>query len=91
ADVWNHTGNLEDFTHKVSVLRQHCETVGRDPSEITLSLQYWLKQEDLGSAIDDLKRIQDAGATHFVLVIPPPHGPGIAARVAEEVILKVKS
>ncbi len=90
ADIWNHTGNLDDFTRKVGILHQHCADVGRDPAAITLSLQYWLKQDDLGSAVDDLKRIQDAGATHFVLVIPPPHGPGIAERVVEEVILKVK-
>lgn len=40
ADIWNNLagqqGNLE---RKVQVLRQHCETVGRDPSEIRISQQ----------------------------------------------------
>ncbi len=90
ADIWNHLGTVEEFNHKVGVLHRHCEEVGRDPSEITLSLQYWVKPDDLGSSVEELKRFQDAGVSHFVLVVPPPHGPGIAARVAEEVIARVK-
>jgi alkanesulfonate monooxygenase SsuD/methylene tetrahydromethanopterin reductase-like flavin-dependent oxidoreductase (luciferase family) len=90
ADIWNHLGTVEEFNHKVGVLHRHCEDVARDPGEITLSLQHWVKPEDLGSSVDELKRFQDAGVSHFVLVVPPPHGPGIAARVAEEVIARVK-
>ena len=40
ADIWNnlavHQGQL---AHKVSVLRQHCEAIGRDPSAIQVSQQ----------------------------------------------------
>ena len=40
ADIWNnlavHQGQL---AHKVSVLRQHCEAIGRDPAAIQVSQQ----------------------------------------------------
>jgi alkanesulfonate monooxygenase SsuD/methylene tetrahydromethanopterin reductase-like flavin-dependent oxidoreductase (luciferase family) len=38
ADMWNAMGTLELMTHKVEVLKQHCEAVGRDPSEIEFTL-----------------------------------------------------
>jgi F420-dependent oxidoreductase-like protein len=38
ADHWNFTGGTpEQFAHKRDVLHAHCQDVGRDPSEITLS------------------------------------------------------
>jgi alkanesulfonate monooxygenase SsuD/methylene tetrahydromethanopterin reductase-like flavin-dependent oxidoreductase (luciferase family) len=38
ADMWNAMGSLEKMTHKIDVLRQHCEAVGRDPSQIEFTL-----------------------------------------------------
>jgi alkanesulfonate monooxygenase SsuD/methylene tetrahydromethanopterin reductase-like flavin-dependent oxidoreductase (luciferase family) len=38
ADMWNAMGSLEKMTHKIEVLRQHCEAVGRDPSQIEFTL-----------------------------------------------------
>jgi alkanesulfonate monooxygenase SsuD/methylene tetrahydromethanopterin reductase-like flavin-dependent oxidoreductase (luciferase family) len=37
ADMWNAMGSVEKLRHKISVLRTHCETVGRDFSEIELT------------------------------------------------------
>ncbi len=37
ADMWNAMGSVEKLRHKVSVLRTHCDTVGRDFSEIELT------------------------------------------------------
>jgi F420-dependent oxidoreductase-like protein len=37
ADYCNVIGDAATIAHKVSVLRAHCETVGRDPSEVTVS------------------------------------------------------
>ncbi len=34
ADMWNGFGDLETIRHKLAVLEQHCETEGRDRSEI---------------------------------------------------------
>ena len=39
ADAWNAWTTPEVLEHKVGVLRQHCEAIGRDPSEIHVSSQ----------------------------------------------------
>ena len=40
ADIWNNlAGHQDSLLHKVDVLKRHCDTVGRDPSEITISQQ----------------------------------------------------
>ncbi len=40
ADIWNNLAvNQSRLEHKIQVLRQHCDAVGRDPSEITISQQ----------------------------------------------------
>jgi alkanesulfonate monooxygenase SsuD/methylene tetrahydromethanopterin reductase-like flavin-dependent oxidoreductase (luciferase family) len=38
ADLWNAMGTLELMAHKVEVLKQHCEDVGRDPATIEFTL-----------------------------------------------------
>jgi F420-dependent oxidoreductase-like protein len=37
ADMCNIVGDAATIAHKIAVLRHHCEAVGRDPSEITVS------------------------------------------------------
>jgi F420-dependent oxidoreductase-like protein len=39
ADQWNTWTTPQQLAHKVSVLRAHCEQIGRDPSEIHVSTQ----------------------------------------------------
>jgi alkanesulfonate monooxygenase SsuD/methylene tetrahydromethanopterin reductase-like flavin-dependent oxidoreductase (luciferase family) len=38
ADQWNAMGSAEKLAHKVEVLKQHCEDVGRDFAEIELTV-----------------------------------------------------
>ncbi len=38
ADMWNGMGPVEKMRHKIDVLRQHCEDVGRDPAQIEFTL-----------------------------------------------------
>ena len=38
ADLWNAMGTVDVMRHKVEVLREHCDAVGRDPSEIEFTL-----------------------------------------------------
>ena len=38
ADMWNAMGSVEKLRHKLSVLRTHCDTVGRDVAEIELTV-----------------------------------------------------
>ncbi|CAA9544142.1 MAG: Coenzyme F420-dependent oxidoreductase [uncultured Thermomicrobiales bacterium] len=90
ADIWNYTGgSVDEFSHKIGVLHDHCAAVDRDPAEIVLSYQYRLRAEDLASSVSDVQRFVDAGATHLVFVLPAPYPDGIVSRVAEEVIAKV--
>ena len=48
ADLWNAMGTLELMTHKVEVLKAHCEAVGRDVSEIefTLGIKATIRDSD---------------------------------------------
>jgi F420-dependent oxidoreductase-like protein len=39
ADVWNFWSTPDVLEHKVRVLRAHCDAIGRDPDEITVSTQ----------------------------------------------------
>src|SRR5207248_3823302 len=40
ADIWNASaGNYAQLDHKITVLREHCRTVGRDFTDLELSLQ----------------------------------------------------
>lgn len=90
ADVWNFSGSdVEIFRHKVRVLHDHCAAVGRDPSAIVFSYQHRLAADDLPGSVTTLQRFADAGATHFVIVLPAPYPDGIVPLVADEVIAKV--
>ncbi|HYJ13464.1 MAG TPA: LLM class F420-dependent oxidoreductase [Thermomicrobiales bacterium] len=89
ADIWNYTGgSSEEFRHKVSVLRQHCEDVGRDFNDIQLSYQHRLAANDYAASVPVIEEFMSARATHFVLALPPPHGAGMAEQVATEVIAR---
>jgi len=46
AQGWNAGGNVETLTHKVDVLRRHCEAVGRDPLEIEFTTNRYLVLRD---------------------------------------------
>ena len=40
ADIWNASaGNYAQLDHKIAVLKEHCQAVGRDFGALTLSLQ----------------------------------------------------
>ena len=38
ADMWNGMGPLDLMAHKIDVLREHCDAVGRDIAEIEFTL-----------------------------------------------------
>jgi F420-dependent oxidoreductase-like protein len=90
ADVWNFAGGpVEEFRHKVGVLREHCAAVGRDPAEITLSVQQVVDYGDLAGTARAVRRLVDEGASHLILNLRPPYPDGIVARLAEEVVPRV--
>jgi F420-dependent oxidoreductase-like protein len=92
ADVWNFNGrDVETFNHKLNVLRAHCETVGRDPSEIELSIQSRVDYDNIQNTVDHVQEFVDAGVTHIILNLSPPYPEGIVTRLAEEVVPKIEN
>ena len=70
ADEWNWVSDAPDahevFAHKNRVLDQHCEDVGRDPSEIARTML-------LGeTALDHVDEFVEAGADHLILMSGAP-------------------
>ena len=62
ADIWNNAAGTHDqLEHKIGVLKQHCEAVGRDPSEITVSQQILVTiaedEESVGPAVERAQKI----------------------------------
>jgi alkanesulfonate monooxygenase SsuD/methylene tetrahydromethanopterin reductase-like flavin-dependent oxidoreductase (luciferase family) len=61
ADMWNAMGSLEMMTHKVEVLRRHCDEVGRDINEIEFTLGVKLTLRDTKEEAD---RVWKAAMEH---------------------------
>lgn len=55
ADEWNVWGDVDTLIHKMNVLDQHCEDVGRDPNEIERSAVALLFLTDDEARIKKLK------------------------------------
>jgi alkanesulfonate monooxygenase SsuD/methylene tetrahydromethanopterin reductase-like flavin-dependent oxidoreductase (luciferase family) len=87
ADIWNNAAGMhEQLEHKIGVLRGHCEAVGRDPAEITISQQVLVTlAADEASAAVAMERAQRIFGGHM----GDPAGPialtGTPERVAERV------
>lgn len=71
ADWWNFNScTVEEYAHKVAVLRRHCEQVGRNPAEIKLT---YLSTTSVSENPDEVVRSEQK---HFVA--------GSSAEVIEE-------
>jgi len=91
ADIWNFAGGpVDTFKRKVDVLRQHCETVGRNFDEIELSTQLVVNYNNLDETIELTQQFVDAGVTHLVLNLRPPFPERIVTRLAEEVVPRIR-
>ncbi len=72
AEWWNFNScPLEEYEHKLSVLKQHCKDIGRDPSEITLSYLATV------SVASDPAKVQRNPTKHFIA--------GTAEQVTQEI------
>lgn len=91
ADVWNFAGGPpETFAHKVKVLHEHCAAVGRDPAEIALSVQVAANYDNLAETAAALQSYVDQGASHLIINLRYPYPAGIVARLADEVVPRVR-
>jgi alkanesulfonate monooxygenase SsuD/methylene tetrahydromethanopterin reductase-like flavin-dependent oxidoreductase (luciferase family) len=86
ADVWNCPARTaEEFRHKSRVLDEHCAAIGRDPAEITRSMQIIVPPGDAAASRALLLELIGAGATHLVLAPAPPWPDRPAQWLADEV------
>lgn len=66
ADYANWSSDPEEFSHKKSVLEGHCRTLGRDPSEITLSANFMTVIGETEKNVDErLDRIEERLRPHL--------------------------
>lgn len=88
ADIWNCPARTAgEFRHKSGVLDEHCAAVGRDPEQITRSMQILVPSEDPAASRGLLFELIDAGVTHFALAPLPPFPQGSATKwLADEII-----
>ncbi|MCC6313366.1 MAG: TIGR03560 family F420-dependent LLM class oxidoreductase [Thermomicrobiales bacterium] len=91
ADIWNYVGgDAETLRHKLDVLRRHCAEIGRDFAEIEISAQQRVDFDDPARSVAGAQALVDAGVTHLILILSRPYGTGLAARVATEVIPRIR-
>ena len=68
-------GDLETPRHKLDVLREHCERLGRDFNEIELTGtdHFNPEQQSPAEMIEKCRRIADLGITHLIVIVPNPY------------------
>ena len=84
AQHWNYAGGpVEEFAHKLDVLREHCEAIGRDPAEITVSTHLRLPESgDPGPVVEQANVFGEAGLDLGIVALPPPHTPAVLDKLA---------
>ena len=87
ADVWNFAGGpLETALHKVEVLDRHCAEVGRDPSQIRLSVQLRLGPDGLEGLLRTVEEFRQAEFTEIVLIVAGADAEAQAELLAKEAL-----
>jgi F420-dependent oxidoreductase-like protein len=84
AQHWNYPGGtVEDFNHKLDVLRGHCEAIGRDLKEITVSTHLRMGTDgDVGAVAEMAATYSAAGLDLGIVYLPPPHRPDVLEPLA---------
>jgi alkanesulfonate monooxygenase SsuD/methylene tetrahydromethanopterin reductase-like flavin-dependent oxidoreductase (luciferase family) len=85
ADGWNQTGDPSTFPAKRDALLRHCEALGRDPAEIEISAQAFLRDADHAAMLRTAETFVQQGAQHVILIMPAADGPDGLRRLAEHV------
>ena len=85
AQHWNFVGGtVEDFAHKVEVLHQHCEEVGRDPSEILISAHVRTGPDgEPGPAVEMAAQMAEHGLQLAIVPLPMPHRAAVLEPLAK--------
>ncbi|ACQ82306.1 Luciferase-like monooxygenase [Beutenbergia cavernae DSM 12333] len=82
--------NTPDLSHKLEVLRAHCDDVGRDHTEITKTAYHVLdvgpRGERTAQLIDELGRLRDAGIDDVIGGVPDVATSDALERLAADVV-----
>jgi alkanesulfonate monooxygenase SsuD/methylene tetrahydromethanopterin reductase-like flavin-dependent oxidoreductase (luciferase family) len=103
ADIWDryHGGSveeidLEQYKHKLGIVRQHAADAGRDPADIVQS--FTIENEHLpkstleaGRWLDGLRPLVDLGVRQFILGFDVVTDPDAVLRFAEDVIAPLRA
>jgi alkanesulfonate monooxygenase SsuD/methylene tetrahydromethanopterin reductase-like flavin-dependent oxidoreductase (luciferase family) len=90
ADGWNQTGDPATFVEKRDTLLRHCEAVARDPAEIEISAQAFLRDGDHAAMLETAAGLATAGADHLILLVPASDGPAGLQKLAERVAMPLR-
>ncbi|HEY1323677.1 MAG TPA: LLM class flavin-dependent oxidoreductase, partial [Streptosporangiaceae bacterium] len=96
ADIWNYPGPPSaEFQQKNKVLDEHCAAIGRDPDEITRSMQTIVRCDDPQAPAATRALVLEmisAGVTHIVLAAILAGRPvqWLADQIIEPVIAEVQ-
>ena len=91
ADGWNYASNLdgtlEGFMARLDALRSACEEIGRDPTELTISVQIIIPSDAAGrrTATERAIAYGRAGSDEILLTTPAREGAAGIRRLAIEV------
>jgi alkanesulfonate monooxygenase SsuD/methylene tetrahydromethanopterin reductase-like flavin-dependent oxidoreductase (luciferase family) len=91
ADGWNQTGDPATFPEKRDALLRHCEALGRDPAEIEISAQAFLRDGDHAALLQTAETFVEQGADHVILLMPAADGPDGLRLLAERVADPLRS
>ena len=85
AQHWNFVGGTkEEFVHKRDVLYAHCDAVGRDPSEITISAHVRPGADgEWGPVAERAAELGEVGLDLAIAVLRVPHTPADLEPAAE--------
>ncbi|MFJ5272466.1 LLM class flavin-dependent oxidoreductase [Streptomyces sp. NPDC088358] len=93
ADIWNIPGpphnGVEFVAERGRVLDAHCAEIGRDPGEITRSVQVVVSYDDPAATRAAVTGLIGVGTGHVVLSLPQPYPPGVARWLVDEIITRV--
>jgi alkanesulfonate monooxygenase SsuD/methylene tetrahydromethanopterin reductase-like flavin-dependent oxidoreductase (luciferase family) len=93
ADIWNVPGpphNTFDWlTDRARRLDAECARIGRDPRDITRSLQLIVQYDDPAATRSVVRRAIALGFNHSVLSLRSPYPPKAAQWLRDEIIIPV--
>ena len=93
ADACNVFGGPEAIHHKYEVLREHCQSIGRDPDEIERSVLQSVRLalgdgngEGAGQIVDRFGELADAGAQHVIFSVRDVWRPEVMEALGRDVL-----